>query len=511
MLAPIGARAATEGQLLTFTATATDPDGNTLTFSGGSLPTGATLSSAGVFSWTPTFAQAGNYTVTITVTDNGSPAASDFETFTITVGNVNRPPRAGRRSAPKTVNEGQSLTFTATATDPDGDALTFSGSRPAHRRDPDRGRRLQLDTELHSGRPLPTVTITVTDNGSPAPSDSETFTITVGNVNRPPVLAPIGAKTVNERAGAHVHGHRDRSGRKRADLHGQQPAHRRDPDARAAPSVGHRAPRRPATSACDHHRDRQREPAQNDSETFTITVGNVNRPPVLSPIGAKTVNEGQLLTFTATATDPDGGTLTFSGTNLPTGASLSPGRRLHLDAELHAGRQLPGDHHRKRRWADRLRRRFTITVGNVNRPPVLSPSPIGNRTVTVGRRCTIAITASDPDGDTLTFTSANLPSRCDPDAERQRRRHVQLDADDGPGQRPYTVTVTVSDGALTSAPEHLHHHGDAAAPRNRPPVLTNPGNKTVNEGQCCRSSHRERSGWQRAHLRRARPCRPARP
>ena len=38
---------------------------------------------------------------------------------------------------------------------------------------------------------------------------------------------------------------------------------------------------------------------------MTITVGDVNRPPVLDPIGSKTINEGESLTFTVTATDPD--------------------------------------------------------------------------------------------------------------------------------------------------------------------------------------------------------------
>jgi len=116
-----------ENQALTFTATATDPDGNALTFSGSNLPTGATVAANGVFSWTPTFAQAGNYNVTITVTDNGSPAASDSEVVTITVGNVNAPPVLGAIGA-KTVSEDQALTFTATATDPDGGALTFSST-----------------------------------------------------------------------------------------------------------------------------------------------------------------------------------------------------------------------------------------------------------------------------------------------------------------------------------------------------------------------------------------------
>jgi hypothetical protein len=63
----------------------------------------------------------------------------------------------------------------------------------------------------------------------------------------------------------------------------------------------------------------------------TWMVGNqlyarvANRPPILDPIGNKTVNEGELLEFTITATDPDGDILTYSVSNLPTGASFDPG------------------------------------------------------------------------------------------------------------------------------------------------------------------------------------------
>ena len=58
--------------------------------------------------------------------------------------------------------------------------------------------------------------------------------------------------------------------------------------------------------------------------------------PVLAAIGNKTVNEGSLLTFTATATDADlpANTLTFS---LDAGADRSGDQchdgRLHLDAD----------------------------------------------------------------------------------------------------------------------------------------------------------------------------------
>src|SRR3989338_7491020 len=52
-------------------------------------------------------------------------------------------------------------------------------------------------------------------------------------------------------------------------------------------------------------------------------VGNVNRPPVLEPIGDKTVNEESTLTFTINASDPDNDSLAYSASNLPGGAAFN--------------------------------------------------------------------------------------------------------------------------------------------------------------------------------------------
>jgi hypothetical protein len=87
VLTPIGSRTISEGQSLSMTLTGTDPDGDSLTFSAGNLPTGASFNPATrAFSWTPGYGAAGNYSVQFTVTDNGAPPASDSETVTITVG-----------------------------------------------------------------------------------------------------------------------------------------------------------------------------------------------------------------------------------------------------------------------------------------------------------------------------------------------------------------------------------------------------------------------------------------
>jgi len=65
-------------------------------------------------------------------------------------------------------------------------------------------------------------------------------------------------------------------------------------------------------------------PTYTGSASATYIVFIPNRPPVLASIGNKTVDEGQLLEFTISATDPDSDTLTYSVINLPDGANFDP-------------------------------------------------------------------------------------------------------------------------------------------------------------------------------------------
>ena len=87
VLDPIGAKTLTEEGLLEFIITASDPDsGDILTYSADNLPPGASFDSeTQLFSWTLVYGDAGNYTVTFTVTDNGTPTQTDSEEVTITV------------------------------------------------------------------------------------------------------------------------------------------------------------------------------------------------------------------------------------------------------------------------------------------------------------------------------------------------------------------------------------------------------------------------------------------
>ena len=89
MLGAIGDKSVSQGAVLSFTTQGSDADvpANLLSFSLDSgAPSGATISSAGAFSWTPAQDQAlGVYPVTIRVTDNGVPPKDAAETILISV------------------------------------------------------------------------------------------------------------------------------------------------------------------------------------------------------------------------------------------------------------------------------------------------------------------------------------------------------------------------------------------------------------------------------------------
>ncbi len=86
VLNPIGAKSVDEDSLLEFTITASDPDGDALTYSASNLPTDAGFDPATqTFSWTPGYGDTGNHDVLFAITDDGTPPLSDSETVTITV------------------------------------------------------------------------------------------------------------------------------------------------------------------------------------------------------------------------------------------------------------------------------------------------------------------------------------------------------------------------------------------------------------------------------------------
>jgi hypothetical protein len=195
VLAYIGPKSVNEGTMLSFTATATDPDvpPQTLTFFlGPGAPPSASITSGGYFTWTPNEAQGpGVYNINITVSDG---IAIDYEVIAVTVNEVNLPPVLNP-IGPKTINAGTLLQFTITASDPDipAQTLTYSASNLPP------GATFNPTTRVFSWTPTSGqagvysgVHFAVTDG---ALTDSEDITITV--TAPPPPPPPVGGYSIS--------------------------------------------------------------------------------------------------------------------------------------------------------------------------------------------------------------------------------------------------------------------------------------------------------------------------
>ncbi|MBM3327297.1 MAG: tandem-95 repeat protein, partial [Calditrichaeota bacterium] len=320
VLAEIGPQLVDEGATLNITLQASDPDNNALTFSAQNLPAGASLQDD-QFTWTPSYDQSGEHSVTFRVTDDGAPPAFDEETVVITVRNVNRAPVL-QSIQPQSVREGQLLTIQLSASDPDNDNLYYSMT--------DAPEGAGLDGAVFSWTPSYdqsgewTIRFMATDDGEPNLSDEKTAVITVENVNRAPELAQIGNREVNEGAVLEFDLSAD-------DPDGDQLSYSAENLPDGAFLNINRFAWTPNYSQSGEYQMTFRvtdngSPNLSDEEVVIITVANVNRPPVLAGIGNKEVDEGSVLEFDLSANDPDGDAVTYSAFNLPEGAILEAGR-----------------------------------------------------------------------------------------------------------------------------------------------------------------------------------------
>jgi PKD repeat protein len=143
--------------------------------------------------FTPDTAQSGAYQVTFTASDG---VLTDTEIITITVTETAHQPPVLDSLGPKSVDEGQTLSFKVTASDPDGafPALMVL-NKPANASFADSGNGTGGFTFAPSFTQAGPYNVTfIASDGSLA--DSETVHITVDNVNRPPVLDSIGPQNV---------------------------------------------------------------------------------------------------------------------------------------------------------------------------------------------------------------------------------------------------------------------------------------------------------------------------
>ena len=213
--------------------------------------------------------------------------------------------------------------------------------------------------------------------------------------------------------------------------------------------------------------------------TVTIVVV-VNRPPVITNPGNKTYAQGQTIeAFTIIATDPDEGDRVDVGLDeLPPGLTWSRGTGSVTVSGTVAADAPATDWTMTVDAGDGfvvVTATFTITITDadeppppMNRPPVIT-NP-GNMTYAKGTVAVFRISVTDPDGDPVTVTVPGLPPWMEWSSETELvTGRVPASAD----VQAYTVTVTADDGTNDAVTETF----TITITENRPPVITNPGNK----------------------------------
>ncbi len=336
ILQAIEDRSLNEGELLTFNIPASDSDlpAQTLTYSlGAGAPEGVTIDPAsGVFTWTPSESQGpGVYQLGVIVTDDGTPASSDAQSFVVTVNEVNRAPEVGTMED-QVINVGGFLVFGVAATDGDIPQQTLTYGLGA---DAPAGASLSaggLFTWAPTSAQVFTtniISIIVSDGSL---SVTQFFTATVVDANRSPTLEVIDDRIVNEgeliqftAVGGDV------------NVPAQELSYALGAGAPEGAVIDPASGEFTWTPAEIHGPGVYQigvvvtdngTPPLGAARSFVVTVNEVNEAPTVGTIPDKEINVSGLLVFSIPATDGDipQQTLNYSlGAGAPAGAGLSAG------------------------------------------------------------------------------------------------------------------------------------------------------------------------------------------
>ena len=454
-------------QIVDLAGTFDDPDGDDLTLS--AVSSNAGVVSAGLSGTTLTLTETGLGTSIITVTASDGQYA-ETDQFRVTVSNVNDAPVVVSPVSDRTYFEGfgsAGISLAPVFNDPDGDVLSLSAASS------DEGIvTVSLSgttlTIAETGLGTATVTLTATDGDL---SVTDQFTVTVNNVNDQPVVEnPLADRELDEHFGTET-----------IDL---TPVFS-DPDLNDILTYE-------ATSSDDGvvsvsisgalltlHEEGlgtvtititatdDGEGNLSVSESFELTVNNVNDPPVLeSPVSDLVLDEyfdTEEVDVTGAFSDPDEDALTLSVVSSNTGVvsvSLADNTITLTEEGLGVATvtltatdgMLSTDH------------TFSVTVNNVNDTPVVD-NPVGDQVYDEhfgSDVIDLTNVFSDPDEDALTISAGSA----DTQVVGVSLNGMELTISEA-GNGSTTITLTASDGSLEVSQQFAVTVNNV----NDPPVL----------------------------------------
>lgn len=413
VLDPIGNKSVNETSLLSFTVSAANVISFTLDDQSVALGMGINPSTGG-FIWTPTEAQ-GGLTPSVTIVATGEDGLTDSETIVITVNDVNSAPILSPIGS-KSANEGTTLSFIVSAVDYDisSDTLVFSIDDQSMAKgmsiNSSTGAFSWTPTEAQEGVAFP-VTFTVTDSGVGNLTDIEAITITVNETNAAPVLATISNKSVDEEtnlaftATATDHDIPVDSISFSLDSSSIEFGMSIDANTGVFNWTPTEAQGGMVTSVTITATD---SGAGNlsDSETFVITVNEINVAPTFGPFSTQSLNKSEVYAGSFAATDHDLDAITYSYSNMPAGltGNASTGEVTGIPTE--SGDKIltvsANDGHTV------VSKDILFEIMDIDHPIVFNQySPRG---LVRDEYYSAFIIATDADGDAIEYSHVNLPA-----------------------------------------------------------------------------------------------------
>jgi hypothetical protein len=418
------------------TAAATDGDGDVVTYSWSSSG-GTVVGSGAAVTWQAPSAP-GTYTITVTASD-GSASSSSAVSLTVTPVPNRAPVIAVLTASPATVRRGGVSTVSVNASDPDGNPMTFTWSAGGGASILGNGTTAAVTAPAAVG-PFQ-VTVLVSDG-----TLSATTNVPITVVNNPPLISLLTA-TPSLIVGGQATTLTAAAGDPEGDALSYGYAQTAGPAAGAfsgtGPSRTWTAPASPGVYTLQLTVD---DGLLTDVETVNVTVGN--RPPQVASITATpgSVSRGGSTSLAVAATDPDGDSLTYAwlqiagpaASTIATPTAATTGVTMPTTEGTYTFRVTATDN-----GTPNLNVQSTVNVVVGNRAPVISAMTATPATVALSGTSTIAVTAADPDGDPITYTygatGGSIPGTTSSET---------WTAPAAPAT--YTITVTVSDGVLST-------------------------------------------------------------
>ena len=391
-----------------FTISATDPDGDSITYSGVNLPVGAILNeNSGVFSWKPGYEDAGNKSVTFRATDSNNEYTD--KTVSLTVANTNRDPEfTDSTYSSYSATAENKLKFTVYTSDPDGDAVTVKwNGKPS-------GAAFDTNTNAFAWIPKAgtqgSYEAVFTAKDSNGATVSKTITIAVDLGNQPPVFNQVTVPEFTETDTVKV------------TVAATDP----DGDSLVYSMSGH-----PADATIDRNSGQIRwQTGYDDAGVYTIvvkasdgehevdkeisvTVNNLNRKPAVTVSGNTSPAYVDGLKLTVSTSDEDGDAVTVSVSNLPGGAAFDKNAGIISWAPKQTDIGQYNIVVTANDGVDDTIKTVAVTINQdpdyvPNKPPVFVN--VSKKQVNEGDQITFAVEASDPEGDKVQISASNLPS-----------------------------------------------------------------------------------------------------